>query len=144
MRVNIFSFHLCLEKLILIYYVYILILVYIFSFLFKILFNFSIYFFLVWPLYARHVNSETLTCNLAYFTNITRRNPLLSCLLSTWWVPVSPTQWRNVMPVSQIPLAKCHVVPATSCFAYSNDRKLWKTDPFDNYFQNRPSSEKSL
>ena len=46
MRVNIFSFHLCLGKLIPIYYVNILILVYIFSFLFKILFNFSIYFFL--------------------------------------------------------------------------------------------------
>ena len=61
MRVNIFSFHLCLGKLILIYYVNILILVYIFSFLFKILFNLSMYFFPVWPLHALHVNRKTLT-----------------------------------------------------------------------------------
>ena len=141
-------FHLCSGKLIPIYYGNILILVYIFYFLFKILFNFSIYFFPVWPLHARHVNSETLTCNLAYFTNTTsethycraycRRDECLfhqpngemSCLFRK-------SHWRNAMlslprHVSLIVMTKSFEKQTPLIITFKTDlvpKKVCKIDP---------------
>ena len=113
-----------------------------FSFLFKILFNFSLFFFPVWPLHARYVNSETLTCNLVYFANTNkihycraccRRDGCLFCQPCLFHQP----HWRNVIlsrHVLLIVMAKSFKKQIPLIITFKTNKvseKICKTDPLE-------------